>query len=68
MKNNNLTSGIYVKCLPKQVLGFRIFVISLLQWGIAYVGVVMLRSRDGVIIIIIFCIYILLCVSKTKTQ
>ena len=48
MKNNNLVSGIHVKHLHKQVLGFRIFVISLLQWEIAYVGVVTLRSHDGV--------------------
>ena len=42
---NILTSGKY---LHKQLLGFRIFIISLLQWKIAYVGVVTLRSRDGV--------------------
>ena len=48
MGKNNFTPVIYVKCLHKQVQGFRIFLMSLLRCKIAYVGVVTLRSRDGV--------------------
>lgn len=52
VENDNLTSGINVIYLHKQLLGFGIFTISLLRWETAFVGVVTLRSRDGVMSII----------------
>jgi len=47
-KTKNLTRGIYVKWLYKQLPGFRISIISLLRGKIAFFSIVTLRSCERV--------------------